>query len=80
MEDFLKRRRGPNAARVRRHVATVTAIYSFSLKAVHGEEAGRIVVAIVRAFLAKRGNGMVREDGIGWLASSPHGFFEPVRE
>jgi hypothetical protein len=80
LEEYLKRRKGPKAALVRSHLEDVAEIFSFCLKAEHGEEAGSIVVSVARLFLAQKGQGIVREDGVGWLKWTPHGLFEALRE
>jgi len=81
LEDFLKGRREPKAALVRGHLKQVVEIYAFCLKVRHCEDdAGHLVVDTARRFLASKGRGMVREDGIGWLEWTPHGFFEALKE
>ena len=80
LEEYLKRRRGPKVAHVRKHLAKVAAIYSFCLKVGHCENEGRIVVCSAREFLAGEGKGMVREDGVGWLKWTRYGLFEALKE
>jgi hypothetical protein len=80
LEEYLKNRRGAKAALVREHLAKITEIYSFCLKQSHCDGAGNMVVAIARAFLAEKGKGMVREDGVGWLKWTHLGLFEALKE
>ena len=80
LEDYLKGRRGPKATAVRQHLARTVEIYSFGLKDYHYLGKGRIVIGAARQWLAQLGKGMVREDGVGWLEWTRHGFFSLLKE
>jgi hypothetical protein len=68
LEDYLKGRRGQGAKVVRDRLAGVHQIYAFCLKQSHYDDRfGQSVAFAAAQGLARKGKGLFREDGFGWL-------------
>ncbi len=67
LREFFQDHKGPNATKVRKHLAKVQDIFNFCLKQFHADGLGAPITYATAGWLAKKGKGLVRVDGQGWL-------------
>lgn len=78
LEEGLRGRKGKSVTLVRNHLAGVAQIFSFCLKQRHADGMGTPLTYAAAAWLAERGEGLVRIDEQGWARLTEDGDFAIV--